>query len=221
MSIVKHNIPILEHDPNPISLLMSNQEHKGLQLPEKAVFAFLGDAVKRYAESHHAVIADQFISISKAYPFYLLETDGEQICLVEAPVGAPAATAVMDCLIGCGVRKILSCGSCGVLVPMEENAFLIPKKALRDEGTSYHYLPPDRFVGVSEQARKAIEKTLRDRRLPYTEVVTWTTDGYFRETAEMVSYRRSEGCSVVEMECAALAACAQFRGAGKLCGVLL
>ena len=49
--------------------------------------------------------------------------------------------------------------------------------------------------------------------MPYTECVTWTTDGFFRETRDMVAYRMSEGCEVVEMECAALAACAKFRGA--------
>lgn len=42
-------------------------------------------------------------------------------------------------------------------------------------------------------------------------VKTWTTDGFYRETVEMVQYRKEEGCQVVEMECSALAACAKFR----------
>ena len=96
---------------------------------------------------------------------------------------------------------------------MAEDTFLVPCKALRDEGTSYHYLPPERFVDVSERARTAIEKTLKAHNLPYMEVVTWSTDGFYRETKEKVAYRKSEGCSVVEMECSALAACAKLRGA--------
>lgn len=48
--------------------------------------------------------------------------------------------------------------------------------------------------------------------LPYTECITWSTYGFYRETKDKVNYRKSEGCSVVEMECAALVACAQFRG---------
>jgi uridine phosphorylase len=44
-------------------------------------------------------------------------------------------------------------------------------------------------------------------------VVTWSTDGFFRETKGKAAYRISEGCSVVEMECSALAACAKLRGA--------
>jgi uridine phosphorylase len=100
-----------------------------------------------------------------------------------------------------------------VLENMEENAFLVPNKAMRDEGTSYHYLPASRFVDISKDARSAIEKALKNHHLNYTEVTTWSTDGFFRETREKVDYRKSEGCSVVEMECAALAACAEMRGA--------
>ena len=60
---------------------------------------------------------------------------------------------------------------------------------------------------------KAIETVLTRHQFPYVECTTWTTDGFFRETAAKVAYRREEGCSVVEMECSALAACAAFRGA--------
>ena len=62
-----------------------------------------------------------------------MEHQGEEICLAQAPVGSAAAAQFMDWLIGYGVKKIISAGSCGVLVDIEENAFLIPTKALRDE----------------------------------------------------------------------------------------
>ena len=66
---------------------------------------------------------------------------------------------------------------------------------------------------ISEKARKAIEETFLEHSMKYQEVITWSTDGFFRETKEKVAYRKSEGCAVVEMECSALAACADFRGA--------
>ena len=66
---------------------------------------------------------------------------------------------------------------------------------------------------ISEPARQAIEQTILAHHMRYQEVVTWSTDGFFRETKEKVAYRKSEGCSVVEMECSALAACAAFRSA--------
>lgn len=120
---------------------------------------------------------------------------------------------ILDWLIGYGVREVISAGSCGALEKFPESTFLVPNKALRDEGTSYHYAPPSRFVEISEKARKAIEETILEHSMKYQEVITWSTDGFFRETKEKVAYRKSEGCAVVEMECSALAACADFRGA--------
>ena len=212
MAIMKNDIPILEYDADPLGVIMPDHEHININLPKKAVFAFLRDDVDRYAKEHNAVAVAHFESATKEYPVYLLDVDGQQICLVQAPVGAPAATQILDWLIAYGVRELISCGSCGVLVDIPENAFLVPYKALRDEGTSYHYLPPERFVEVSEKARYAIEKTMKNHGLPYMEVVTWSTDGFFRETKEKVAYRKSEGCSVVEMECSAMQALCDFRG---------
>lgn len=213
MGIQKHEIPILEYDCEQTAVIQPDHERLAMRLPERAVFAFLGEAVEDYATAHGAKIVGKFVSITKEYPVYLLEADDEQIALVEAPVGAPAAVQILDWLIAYGARKILSCGSCGVLQDMDENLFLIPSRALRDEGSSYHYLPPSRYVEIPEPARAALRKTLEGRGLPFTEITTWTTDGFFRETRAMVEYRKEEGCAAVEMECAALAACAQFRGA--------
>lgn len=213
MGIIKNDIPILEYDTDPLAVIMPKHEHIEMQLPRKAVFAFLGDAVDNYAKEHNATVVSHFISATKKYPVYILDVDGQQICLMQAPVGAAPSVQILDWLIAYGVREIISGGSCGVLVDMDENLFLVPRKALRDEGTSYHYLPPKRFVEVSEKARSAIEQTMNNHNLHYSEVVTWSTDGFFRETKEKVDYRKSEGCSVVEMECSALAACAELRGA--------
>lgn len=213
MSIMKNDIPILEYDNDPGAVIMPDHEKIDMKLPQKAVFAFLGDAADRYAKDHNAAIAGHFVSATKMYPVYVIDINGQQICLIQAPVGAPAAAQILDWLIAYGVKQIISGGSCGVLVDMEEDTFLVPHKALRDEGTSYHYLPPSRFIETSQEARAAIEKTLHSHNLNYTEVVTWSTDGFFRETKAKVDYRKEEGCSVVEMECSALAACAKLRGA--------
>ena len=212
MSIIKNEIPILEYDADKQSVIMPDHEHLTMRLPAKGVFAFLGDAVDQYAKAHNAEIAGEFISITKKYPVYVVRYGKEEICLVQAPVGAPAAAQILDWLISYGVTEIISSGSCGVLTKMEENVFLVPSRALRDEGTSYHYLRPSRYVDINPKARKAVEKTLREHNLRYTEVMTWSTDGFFRETEEKVAYRKAEGCQVVEMECSALAAVAALRG---------
>lgn len=72
-------------------------------------------------------------------------------------------------------------------------------------------MKPSRFVEINTTAMKAIEKTVIEHRLEYREVITWTTDGFYRETRKKTTYRKQEGCEVVEMECAALAACASLR----------
>ena len=212
MAITKHAYPILEHDSSQLAVLMPDHEKLNLKLPEKAVFAFLGDVIDSYALSHGAKKVSEFISITKVYPIYVLEYKGEEICLCQAPMGAAAAVQLMDWLIGYGVRKIISAGYCGVMADIPEDTFLVPMKALRDEGVSYHYLPPERFIDLDREVLSSIEKTLTGLGIAYTECVTWTTDGFFRETKDMIVYRMSEGCEVIEMECSALAACAKFRG---------
>ncbi|MGP1444658.1 nucleoside phosphorylase [Treponema sp.] len=213
MSIFKHEIPILEFDSDTDAILAPTHERLALHLPRKAVFAFLGNYIEAYAKEHSCTQAGLFVSSTKSYPIYITQYKDTDICFCQAPVGAAAAVQILDWLIGYGVTEIISTGSCGVLQDLPENTFLVPVKALRDEGTSYHYMKPSRFIDINTTALSAIEAALTEHGLPYTEVITWSTDGFFRETKAKVAYRKTEGCSVVEMECAALAACAQLRGA--------
>lgn len=212
MSIIKNEIPILEFDTDQTAVINPVHEQIDMKLPKKCVFAFLGEYIDEYADRIGARMVSYFVSNTKEFPIYITQYKGEEIVLCQAPVGAAPATQILDWLIGYGVREIISAGTCGGLEAFSESTFLVPYKALRDEGTSYHYAPPSRFMEVGEKARKAIEETIVEHGMKYQEVVTWSTDGFFRETKEKVVYRKSEGCSVVEMECSALAACAAFRG---------
>ncbi len=213
MSITKNEIPILEFDSEQTAVVAPTHEKLDLHLPEKCVFAFLGEYIDEYARKTKARKVSEYVSATKSYPVYITEHKGEEVVLCQAPVGAAAAAQILDWLIGYGVREIISAGSCGALETFPESTFLVPNRALRDEGASYHYAPPSRFMEISEKARKAIEETVTQHGMKYQEVVTWSTDGFYRETKEKVAYRKSEGCSVVEMECSALAAVSAFRGA--------
>ena len=210
--IQKHAIPILEFDDNPQAVIMPNHEGLDLQLPKKCIYAFLEEEIDRFAQEVGAECVGEFVSATKTYPIYVMDYKGEKVCLAQAPVGSATAAQFMDWLIGYGVEQIISTGTCGVLADIEENAFLVPVRALRDEGASYHYAPPSRYMDVNVEAISAIEQVLEQLGIPYEEVMTWSTDGFYRETAEKVAYRKEEGCAVVEMECAALAAVAQLRG---------
>ena len=211
--IQKHAIPILEFDDNPQAVIMPNHEGLDLQLPKKCIYAFLEEEIDRFAQEVGAECVGEFVSATKTYPVYVMSYKGEEVCLAQAPVGSAPAAQFMDWLIGYGVEQIISTGTCGVLADIEENAFLVPVRALRDEGASYHYVAPSRYMEMQIEAISAIEQVLEQLGIPYEEVMTWSTDGFYRETAEKVAYRKEEGCVVVEMECAALAAVAQLRGA--------
>ena len=213
MSILKNEIPILEFDSARTAVIDPEHENLDLKLPRKCVFAFLGDYIEEFSRKNGAQQVSVFISATKHYPVYILNYKGQDITLCQAPVGAAPAAQILDWLMAYGVREIISAGSCGSLAAFPESTFLVPYKALRDEGTSYHYAPPSRYMEISAQARDAIKKAIVGHGMKYQEVITWSTDGFFRETREKVDYRKSEGCAVVEMECSALAACAAFRGA--------
>ena len=104
-------------------------------------------------------------------------------------------------------------GAAGVLdrnIPL--NSFILPTAAVRDEGLSYHYLPPAEEVALDAACAAACREALESLGLPYTQGKTWTTDAFYRETRGKMERRKAQGCVSVEMECAALAAVAQFRG---------
>ena len=155
MPLVKHDYPVLEYDTASKAVFQPGNGKKCF--PAKAVFAFLGDEVENYAHTHDGIQIDEFESATRRYPIYECLYNQEKICLCPAPVGSAAAVQVLEYLIAGGVTKIISVGSCGVLEDIPENRFLIPVSALRDEGTSYHYLPPSREVEISKAGINAIE----------------------------------------------------------------
>jgi uridine phosphorylase len=118
----------------------------------------------------------------------------------------------MEELIALGCRKFIACGGCGVLdgrVGLGDA--MIVSSAVRDEGTSYHYLPPGREIEPSAAAIAALRSAAEARQVSFIEGKTWTTDAPYRETAAKVALRREEGCLTVEMEAAAFCAVAAFR----------
>jgi uridine phosphorylase len=210
MGVIKHEFPILERDSEQLAVIMPNRKRL-YSFPQKCVFAFLGDTTEEYATAKRCEQIGVFDSITKFYPIYKTLYKGEEICFCQAPCGAAPAVQILDFLISYGVKYIVSCGSCGALLDFAENEIIVPTSALRDEGTSYHYIEPSREIALNSQAVDSIKRAVASLGMKYRECKTWTTDGFFRETKEMVKYRMEEGCKVVEMECSALAACASFR----------
>jgi uridine phosphorylase len=209
------DLPILEYDPDAQDLIRPGLLTRlaGDRLPRVGVVTFLGDISRDWVAEHGFHVASPVDLVTSVYPIWTGSYDDVDLAIAELPVGAPAAVLIVEQMLLLGVDTIVAVGSCGALVHVDEGEFLLPVRALRDEGTSYHYLPPARWVETDAAVREACRSALEARGLKGTDCDTWTTDGFFRETAGLVAKRRDEGCTVVEMECAALAACAQFRGA--------
>ena len=210
MSLIKNDYPILEYDTESKAMIMPGHS-TDFHFPERAVMLFMETEVDDYALEKNCEIIGRFISVTKVFHVYKTIHNGVELAVCQAPLGGAAATQGMEQLVAGGVKKIIASGCCGALITDHEGDFYIPVSALRQEGTSYHYLPPSREVSLNDNAINAIAKVLDHRGFCYKKCKTWTTDGFYRETKEMVEYRKAEGYSVVEMECASLAACAEFR----------
>ena len=209
------DLQILEYDPDPVDLIRPGLLSRlaGDRLPRVGVVTFLGDISREWVAEQGWAVGSRVDMVTGIFPIWKGMHEGVELALAELPVGAPAATIVLEHMLAVGVDTVVAVGSCGALIHVDEGEFLLPVRALRDEGTSYHYLPPARWVETDPAVRAACRGALEARGLKGTDCDTWTTDGFFRETAGLVTKRRAEGCAVVEMECAALASCAQLRDA--------
>lgn len=203
--------PILEFDPTAEALIEPGKILRRLeQLPEHCVLCFFNDVIGSVcAPDDHLHHLSSEIGHN---PIYVLEQDGQRFAVVHPGVGAPLAAGYLEELIALGSRKFIACGGAGVLNrEIAVGHLVIPETAVRDEGTSYHYLPPAREVAASPAGVAAIQATLAAHNIPYVTGKTWTTDALYRETPAKIAARKAEGCVTVEMEAAAFFAVAQFR----------
>ena len=143
-------------------------------------------------------------------PIHIVDYKGIGIAVYCSTLGGPAAAGLMEEMISKGCEKFVFFGSCGVLDrEIKAKSLIIPTEAYRDEGTSYHYMPPSEFVEVKTATR--LTEIMNKLKLPYICGKTWTTDAIYRETRGNMEKRRNSGCITVEMECASIMSVAQFR----------
>lgn len=212
--------PILEFDPAREAVNDPSRFIKPGNIPAQGVICFFPEAVRQKVEKGQARPIGALRGEFGVWPIYALDHHGQQVGLFHPGNGAPMAAVMLEEVIALGCRRFVAVGGCGVLEPELTNGhLLVPAAAVRDEGTSYHYLPPAREVAASPAAIAAIERVIRRRGLNYLLTKTWTTDAPYRETPERTARRQAEGCLAVEMEAAAFFAVAAFRGVQ--CGQIL
>ncbi len=103
--IIKNEIPLLEYDDASLEVISADHEWTTGQLPEKCLFAFLGDVVHDYANQHGAEVVETIVTVSRDIKVYVLDSYGEKICLVQSPTGSASPIQVMNILVSRGCRK--------------------------------------------------------------------------------------------------------------------
>ena len=209
---MQHEYPILEYDSAPEALIEPGTLIRKVdRLPEHCVLCFFQEVIAGVCDDSMCV--HRLNSEIGRNPIYVVERDGRRFTVLHPGVGAPLAAGFLEEIIAAGCRKFIACGGAGVLNPeLTVGHLVVPIAAVRDEGTSYHYLPASRETTPSPAAVEAITATLDAHNVPYVLGKTWTTDALYRETPAKIARRRGEGCLTVEMEAAAFFAVAQFRG---------
>ncbi len=205
-------IPLTEFDSDRFALLEPTF-HENIGLPEHCVITFYASVIDNLQRRSRLQKVHELSSIMKPIEIYQLKRYGKDIAVVCPPAcGAPLAAALMEELIAHGCHKFVACGSAGVLdSAIGCGTIIVPDAALRDEGTSYHYLPPSRIVRTEPKIINILEGILKKHGVSYKVGLTWTTDAPYRETRQKIASRKAEGCLTVEMEFAALLAVARFR----------
>ena len=205
--------PILEFDPAHIAAIEPARCIAREDVPQHCVVCFFKEVIDGLCASGRARNIHDMRSEMGTHPLYELAVDGRRLAFFHPGVGAPLAAGLLEETIALGCRKFVACGGAGVLDrEIAVGRVIVPIAAVRDEGTSYHYLPPGREVEPDANAVAAIEQVLRAKQVPYARGKTWTTDAFYRETPDKVQRRKLEGCLCVEMEAAAFFAVARFRG---------
>ncbi|MGO9449654.1 MAG: nucleoside phosphorylase [Candidatus Binataceae bacterium] len=211
-SVLKPNrYPILDRDSSRVAVLEPHHIVKRADVPEHCVFCFFPDVIDEIAANGGREIHRRHSEMGE-HSVYEIDFRGRRLMVAHPRIGASVAAASLEGAIALGARKFIACGGAGVLTSsIAVGHLVVPTAAIRDEGTSYHYLPPSHEVKPHPRALRAIKETLKSNGLEYLAGKTWTTDGLYRETRAKVNLRREQGCVVVEMEAAAFFAVAKFR----------
>jgi uridine phosphorylase len=203
----------------PSNLLREARRQKRLDavpVPEICVLDPDGDILRRLRRLGHAQRVDNWACYHTQ--LYAFDYEGEGFGIIGCAVGAAFAVLIAEELFACGCQFLVSVTSAGqILAQGATPYFVLIDRALRDEGTSYHYLPPSEFAEVDLTLAAAVLEKLEGVGQRIYRGAAWTTDAPFRETEAAIRQARARGILAVEMEAAALYAFAAARRKAVLC----
>ncbi len=208
--ITKSKYPILEFDDdktakiNPASFVDRPFE------TDKCVITFFPEVVDRLIDEGKIALER---TIPGENPLLIYRFLDDDILVTLGQVGGPACAGNLDLFYAMGIDKVMFCGGGGVLDKnIEVGQLLVVDGAIRDDGVSYHYIAPARYIYTDPTVTGKITQYLDEHSISYIRGLTWTTDAMFRETRDKIVQRKAEGAKIVEMEQAGCIAVSQFRG---------
>lgn len=210
MMIEKHEYPILEFDNNKVAKLNPvNFVDKKFDT-NKMIITFFPEIMDKLIDEGKISIEHK---IGGENPVLVYRFIDSNILITLGQVGCPACASNLDLFNAMGINKVMFCGGGGVLDKnIEVGQILVVDGAIRDEGFSYHYIEPSRYIYTNPTVTNKIINYLDDHSITYIRGLVWTTDAIFRETNDRISLRKAEGAKIVEMEQAGCIAVSQFRG---------
>jgi uridine phosphorylase len=143
---------------------------------------------------------------------YAFQIDGMDCGIVARTIGGSYAVLIAEQLHVSGAQVILGLTSAGrVSLSLPLPSLVVGNSAIRDEGTSYHYLPAADVVTAPLELADKLYRGLQGLALPISQGLVWTTDAPYRETAEELAENADKGALAVEMQAASLFAFAKAR----------
>ena len=216
----KNALPLFRHRMHqasaftPEALVLAVQRQRNLphtNVPPICVLDFDGDLTDWLVESGQAVVHPTWACFHTV--MYAFQVDGLACGLVARTIGGPYAVLVAEQLAISGAQVLLGLTSAGRVDPnLPVPSLVVASDAIRDEGTSYHYLAAAETVAANSDVAKRLVAGLKEVGLPVVPGCLWTTDAPYRETLEDIADNAARGALAVEMQAASLFAFAQARG---------
>ncbi len=193
--------PILEFDDSPTAIIEPSMWHTRIDgLPTGAVITWMTDAFERLISEHSSHACYRMTAESADLEMYQVDLPEGPIVAALSHVGAPVSAALFETLIAVGSTTTIAVGSSGGLVAEHPpGAVVVPDRAIRDEGVSYHYAPAARYADLDPGLQDALRAAFADEGLAPVTGDLWTTDAFFRETPAKVARRVDEGAIAVDM----------------------
>jgi len=217
--LLDHKNPAAPSVFRPAALLREARRQKGIRSVDVPAICILdpdGDMVRRLRRQDRSKPFEGWPCYHTQLEAFELAT--QTVGIVGCAVGAPFAVLVAEELFECGCRLLISVTSAGQIVPAGPTPyFVIIDRALRDEGTSYHYAVASEYSEADPALVALADNALKAAGLRAIVGSTWTTDAPFRETAEAIDAAKRRGILAVEMEAAALYTFSKARQANVLC----